>query len=121
MFLQGETIRHPGHIIRHDPRQGHGVLCRAHICRPFLRQKLGLGHEQRKEIIDHPRHLGPFALRHKGPLGRGRAAQRIADHQGEEVDDIDDPASVAASNEGLSLFHDNDVLSGRGGGTNVHP
>ena len=31
------------------------------------------------------------------------------------------PAPVAASEEGVSYFNDNDVLSGRGGGTNVHP
>jgi hypothetical protein len=31
------------------------------------------------------------------------------------------PAPVAASEEGTSIFADNDVLSGRGGGTNVHP
>jgi|Transcript_10166 hypothetical protein len=32
-----------------------------------------------------------------------------------------EPAPVAASGEGLAFFNDNDVLSGRGGGTNVHP
>lgn len=32
----------------------------------------------------------------------------------------DDPC-IPASNEGISTFADNDVLSGRGGGTNVHP
>jgi len=32
-----------------------------------------------------------------------------------------EPAPVAASTEGTSVFDDNDVLSGRGGGTNVHP
>ena len=31
------------------------------------------------------------------------------------------PAPVAASTEGTSVFDDNDVLSDRGGGTNVHP
>lgn len=31
------------------------------------------------------------------------------------------PAPVPPSKEGLSSFNDNDVLSGRGGGTNVHP
>uniref|UniRef100_A0A7S1GN30 DUF6824 domain-containing protein n=1 Tax=Cyclophora tenuis TaxID=216820 RepID=A0A7S1GN30_CYCTE len=31
------------------------------------------------------------------------------------------PAPVPPSEEGLSYFNDNDVLSGRGGGTNVHP
>jgi hypothetical protein len=31
------------------------------------------------------------------------------------------PAPVPASEEGTSIFADNDVLSGRGGGTNVHP
>jgi hypothetical protein len=31
------------------------------------------------------------------------------------------PAPVSASKEGMSYFADNDVLSGRGGGTNVHP
>jgi hypothetical protein len=36
-------------------------------------------------------------------------------------DDDSGPAPVLASAEGISYFHDNDVLSGRGGGTNVHP
>eukprot|EP00545_Synedropsis_sp_CCMP1620_P011627 CAMPEP_0119003516 /NCGR_PEP_ID=MMETSP1176-20130426/607_1 /TAXON_ID=265551 /ORGANISM="Synedropsis recta cf, Strain CCMP1620" /LENGTH=357 /DNA_ID=CAMNT_0006955127 /DNA_START=72 /DNA_END=1145 /DNA_ORIENTATION=+ len=36
-------------------------------------------------------------------------------------DDDDGPAPVAASEEGMSYFNDSDVLSGRGGGTNVHP
>lgn len=31
------------------------------------------------------------------------------------------PAPVPPSEEGLAYFNDNDVLSGRGGGTNVHP
>ena len=31
------------------------------------------------------------------------------------------PAPVSASNEPISFFEENDVLSGRGGGTNVHP
>jgi hypothetical protein len=31
------------------------------------------------------------------------------------------PAPVSASKEGMNYFADNDVLSGRGGGTNVHP
>jgi hypothetical protein len=31
------------------------------------------------------------------------------------------PEPVAASEEGISCFKDSDVLSGRGGGTNVHP
>lgn len=35
--------------------------------------------------------------------------------------DEDGPAPVGASEEGMSYFNDNDVLSGRGGGTNVHP
>lgn len=38
-----------------------------------------------------------------------------------DVDDKDDAAAIPASTEGLAYFHDNDVLSGRGGGTNVHP
>jgi hypothetical protein len=33
----------------------------------------------------------------------------------------DGPAPVPPSKEGTSIFSDNDVLSGRGGGTNVHP
>jgi len=32
-----------------------------------------------------------------------------------------EPAPVPASKEGTSFFNDQDVLSGRGGGTNVHP
>ena len=36
-------------------------------------------------------------------------------------DDDSGPAPVAASEEGMAYFNDNDVLSGRGGGTNVHP
>jgi hypothetical protein len=35
--------------------------------------------------------------------------------------DKDDPDPIPASTEGLSSFNDADVLSGRGGGTNVHP
>lgn len=35
--------------------------------------------------------------------------------------DKDDPDPIPASTEGTSTFHDADVLSGRGGGTNVHP
>lgn len=31
------------------------------------------------------------------------------------------PTPIPPSEEGLSYFNDNDVLSGRGGGTNVHP
>ena len=41
-----------------------------------------------------------------------------------KLDDDNDstaPAPVSASKEGMSYFADNDVLSGRGGGTNVHP
>jgi hypothetical protein len=32
-----------------------------------------------------------------------------------------EPAPVGPSKEGTSFFNDSDVLSGRGGGTNVHP
>ncbi|ACI65611.1 predicted protein [Phaeodactylum tricornutum CCAP 1055/1] len=39
----------------------------------------------------------------------------------EEKDNEDGPAPVVASKEGINFFHDADVLSGRGGGTNVHP
>ncbi len=38
-----------------------------------------------------------------------------------DEDDGTAPAPVEASKEGISTFEDNDVLSGRGGGTNVHP
>jgi hypothetical protein len=38
-----------------------------------------------------------------------------------DSDDKDDTAAIPASTEGLAYFHDDDVLSGRGGGTNVHP
>lgn len=38
-----------------------------------------------------------------------------------DEDDPDAPPPVEASKEGTSYFEDNDVLSGRGGGTNVHP
>lgn len=38
-----------------------------------------------------------------------------------DEDDADAPPPVEASKEGTSFFQDNDVLSGRGGGTNVHP
>lgn len=51
----------------------------------------------------------------KTPSKKLRSSLLITD------DDKDDPAAVAASTEGLAYFHDNDVLSGRGGGTNVHP
>lgn len=35
--------------------------------------------------------------------------------------DVDGPPPVAASKLGITSFNDYDVLSGRGGGTNVHP
>jgi hypothetical protein len=50
--------------------------------------------------------------------------QRISSEEAAESlpnDDDSGPAPVLASAEGISYFHDNDVLSGRGGGTNVHP
>ena len=37
------------------------------------------------------------------------------------VNDNDEPDPIPAATEGTSTFTDNDVLSGRGGGTNVHP
>jgi hypothetical protein len=37
-----------------------------------------------------------------------------------DVDDSNVPP-IPPSKEGVTFFHDNDVLSGRGGGTNVHP
>jgi len=36
-------------------------------------------------------------------------------------DESNAPAPVGASKEGTACFEENDVLSGRGGGTNVHP
>lgn len=36
-------------------------------------------------------------------------------------DESNSPPPVEASEEGIEFFRDNDVLSGRGGGTNVHP
>jgi hypothetical protein len=39
----------------------------------------------------------------------------------ENGDDKDEPEPIPASTEGISSFNDADVLSGRGGGTNVHP
>ena len=39
----------------------------------------------------------------------------------DEEDDGTGPAPVPPSKEGMNYFNDNDVLSGRGGGTNVHP
>ena len=49
--------------------------------------------------------------------------QRAADAVRETLPNDDDhgPAPVPASEEGINYFNDNDVLSGRGGGTNVHP
>lgn len=38
-----------------------------------------------------------------------------------EGESAPEPAPIPPSKEGTSAFHDNDVLSGRGGGTNVHP
>jgi hypothetical protein len=38
-----------------------------------------------------------------------------------DKDDLKAPVNVPASKEGLTCYRDNDVLSGRGGGTNVHP
>ena len=37
------------------------------------------------------------------------------------MNDNDEPDPIPAATEGTSTFTDNDVLSGRGGGTNVHP
>lgn len=48
-------------------------------------------------------------------------------HQPESVDELlnksaeSEPIPVGPSDKGLAFFNDNDVLSGRGGGTNVHP
>jgi hypothetical protein len=36
-------------------------------------------------------------------------------------DQLTDPPFVPASDQGITTFAENDVLSGRGGGTNVHP
>lgn len=38
-----------------------------------------------------------------------------------DFDESTAPPPITASKEGQSTFNDNDVLSGRGGGTNVHP
>jgi hypothetical protein len=49
--------------------------------------------------------------------------QRTSDAPLDIVSNDDDsgPPPVPASEEGINYFNDNDVLSGRGGGTNVHP
>jgi hypothetical protein len=39
----------------------------------------------------------------------------------DDIGDKDDPDPIPAATEGTSIFNDADVLSGRGGGTNVHP
>lgn len=39
----------------------------------------------------------------------------------EYLEKDDGPPNVEPSTEGTAYFSDNDVLSGRGGGTNVHP
>jgi hypothetical protein len=56
----------------------------------------------------------------KGPSKKARTTS-IAGLLIPDGDDKDDAVSIPASTEGLAYFHDNDVLSGRGGGTNVHP
>eukprot|EP00540_Astrosyne_radiata_P000178 CAMPEP_0116849406 /NCGR_PEP_ID=MMETSP0418-20121206/15552_1 /TAXON_ID=1158023 /ORGANISM="Astrosyne radiata, Strain 13vi08-1A" /LENGTH=373 /DNA_ID=CAMNT_0004481119 /DNA_START=80 /DNA_END=1201 /DNA_ORIENTATION=- len=52
-----------------------------------------------------------------------KSAKKVKSEESDESSPSDDsgPAPVPPSEEGLSYFNDNDVLSGRGGGTNVHP
>ena len=58
----------------------------------------------------------------KGEEDSGDAKKTKAEGDKEgEGESAPEPAPVLPSKEGISVFHDNDVLSGRGGGTNVHP
>lgn len=55
------------------------------------------------------------------PLKKQRTEDSLLPTLTLDVDETNAPAPVPASKEGLTFFEDNDVLSGRGGGTNCHP
>mmetsp|Transcript_26620 Transcript_26620/g.37494 ORF Transcript_26620/g.37494 Transcript_26620/m.37494 type:complete len:325 (+) Transcript_26620:119-1093(+) len=61
------------------------------------------------------------------PLDHQHEEQEQHQQQLESVEELlskspeTEPAPVGPSDKGLAFFNDNDVLSGRGGGTNVHP
>jgi hypothetical protein len=63
------------------------------------------------------------AARPDVPAAAGKKAkieeQQQGDHGGGADDDPSEPPPIPPSKEGESFFNDNDVLSGRGGGTNV--
>jgi hypothetical protein len=56
----------------------------------------------------------------EGPSKKARAAA-TAGLLIPDGDEKDDAVAIPASSKGFDSFNDNDVLSGRGGGTNVHP
>lgn len=57
----------------------------------------------------------------RGPEESGYEPDAVKKAKTEAAGDKDDPDPIPASTEGTSTFNDADVLSGRGGGTNVHP
>jgi hypothetical protein len=57
----------------------------------------------------------------RGPEESGYEPEEVKKVKTEAAGDKDDPDPIPASTEGTSTFNDADVLSGRGGGTNVHP
>lgn len=74
------------------------------ILKPFKKQRL-------QEVVEAP---SPSVAPMTGGTG-------ISLELEPEPDEADAPAPVLPSKEGMAFFGDNDVLSGRGGGTNVHP
>jgi hypothetical protein len=115
LFAESDTLIHQAHQQRNNLTFTTQDAAQRAVIEVLARHK---GDDTGDEPGDAKRKVQDPASAEAAPsLKKQRAALLITD----EVDDIDDPASVAASNEGLSLFHDNDVLSGRGGGTNVHP
>ena len=57
----------------------------------------------------------------RGPDESGYEPDEVKKAKTEGGDDKDDSDPIPASTEGTTTFNDADVLSGRGGGTNVHP
>jgi hypothetical protein len=59
MFLDGETVGHAGDIVGDHAGQLRFIRGGLDIALPFRRQEIGLLQEQRKEVVHHPRDLGP--------------------------------------------------------------
>ena len=84
------------------------------------------GKRKREEDGDTP---AEDSSESKKPKARGETAEEEKPKADEETTEegkaaepvVAEPAPVLPSKEGISVFHDSDVLSGRGGGTNVHP